>query len=128
MSRVRQMQSKQVGVFDDIPFDDTCFGKLYDLTQSECQFCANQNFCGAKFFATKLKPAIESQPTTYLDTVTLVEIDRDNLVSLIVGKPKIIALLTIKNKGNCSQELAEAYLSTLLKEYNLTVINNIIRR
>lgn len=122
--RKRQIQAHQVGVFDDIPFDESCFGKMFDLTKVECQYCANQSFCGNKHF--KSLPNLENTSTPFLDEAVLPTLDRDEVVRINLGKPKFLVLIYIKTKGKVSQELAEAYLEVLCKEYNLIIKNGLL--
>lgn len=122
--RKRQMTSRQVGVFDDTPFDESCFGKMFDLTQAECQYCANQSFCGNKHFRTL--PSLETA-SPFLDEACLDVLDRDEVVANIVGKLEMFALIYIKTKGKVTQALASAYLEVLCKEKGLIIKNGVIK-
>lgn len=39
--------------------DGTCFGKMWDLGERECQGCASSDLCGIVFESGTLKPAVE---------------------------------------------------------------------
>jgi len=123
--RIRQLQSHQVGVFDDIPFDESCFGKMFDLTTIECQYCANQSFCGNKHFnSLTIPPEMVSVP--FLDGAKLDTLDRDEVIRVNLGKPKLLVLLYLKAHGKVSENLAAAYLEVLCKERNLIIKNGIL--
>ena len=102
----------------------TCFGHLFDLTQSECQYCALQHLCGRTNF-NKINKAEDT--TLYLDESKLPTLDRAELAAKYANKPYFLFKGEVKRRGNVIDSLADAYCKALLTEYSLTVQNGVIK-
>lgn len=126
MSRQRVLRTDKTDPLIRYEFDDdSCFGKEFDLTDANCQLCAEQAFC-ANAKLSKLPPLNVEAP--FLSEAKLPEIDRKALADKYVNKPYVFLRGAVKTQGNVIESLADMYAKLLLEEYNCHIVNGVIRK
>lgn len=126
MSRQRVLRTDKSDPLIRYAFDnDSCFGKEFDLTDANCQYCSDMAFC-ANAKLKSLPPLNVEAP--FLSEAKLPELDRAGLVTKYTNKPYVFLRGVVKTQGNVIESLADMYAKLLLEEYNCHIINGVIRK
>ena len=105
--------------------DDPCFGKLYDMTTSECQRCGDSEFCAIAMMARNKRKRDKIEKTqVFKDTETTDSPEEGRYKRF---KEYIIKWLTIKPMGYeklCSKYVKKTHLTAKIFDKYLTKMVN----
>lgn len=91
----------------NIPTNDTCFGKEWDLATNDCQYCADNEVCGI-LFSKLVKSKVEELEAekTFLDQTDFSLINKKELLKGIDGMTTGHLMKYIQLATNSTDEVA----------------------